>query len=420
MCGCSCPEFEKTLHYVSPAHGGWGVIRVAALIPESYMLFVAPFACGRHGALGGIINNCKDKVSYLFIDEADIVSGHYEHLIPDAVEELFSYLPKRPKVLSIFVSCLDDLLGTDHKSLDAELEERFPGTRFLECHMNPFKGDTKTPPAIGLQNSIYSLLEKRPTNEKQINMIGNNAFVRPECELFGLLEKCGVSVKHIGTCKDYGDFMQMSESCFNLVLSPTAKMAAEKMQKTLGIPFFTSYVSYDPEEIEADYRKLETQLGITMPDFSSYKTEAIQSIKVAQKTVGSYPIAIDYQAVRKPFTLAKVLLDYGFNVQMICTENGVPEFEKEACLAVMQKNPSIKITDAISHKTACFEFENMKCLCIGFDCGYMTKSKHVVVQMDDEGLYGFYGIKMLMKQIISAFENEIDVNSEINNAGLVV
>ncbi len=62
----------------------------------------------------------------------------------------------------------------------------------------------------------------------------------------------------------------------------------------------------------------------------------------------------------------------------------------------------------------------MKCLCIGFDCGYMTKSKHVVVQMDDEGLYGFYGIKMLMKQVLWAFKNEIDVNSEINSAGLVV
>lgn len=420
MYGCTCPEFIKTLNYVSPAHGGWGVIRVAALIPESYMLFVAPFACGRHGALGGIINNCKDKVSYLYIDESDIVSGHYEDLIPDAVEELFSYLDKRPKVLCIFVSCLDDLLGTDHKSLDAELEERFQGTRFLECHMNPFKGDTKTPPAIGLQNSIYSLLEKRRANAKQINMIGNNAYVRPECELFELLAKCGISVKHIGTCKNYEDFMQMSESCFNLVLSPTAKMAAEKMQKLLGIPFFTSYVSYDPEEIELNYRRLESQLNIKLPDFSKYKEEAVQSIKDVQKVVGNYPIVIDYQAVRKPFTLAKVILDYGFNVQMICTENGVPSFEKNACLAVMEKNPQIKIIDAISHKTACFEYENMKCLCIGFDSGYMTKSKHVVVQMDDEGLYGFYGIKMLMKQVIAAFETEIDVNKEINEAGLVV
>ncbi|MBQ7784266.1 MAG: hypothetical protein IJ368_09875, partial [Oscillospiraceae bacterium] len=44
------------LHYVSAAHGGWGVVRIAALVPESHQLFVCPFACGRHGALGGAVN----------------------------------------------------------------------------------------------------------------------------------------------------------------------------------------------------------------------------------------------------------------------------------------------------------------------------------------------------------------------------
>ena len=123
---CCCGSLGKTLHYVSPAHGGWGVVRIAALVPESYQLFVAPFACGRHGALGGILNGIKDRISYLFIDESDIVSGGYEDLIPEAVEELLASLEKRPKVLMIFVSCLDDLLGTDHVSLNQRLSERFP------------------------------------------------------------------------------------------------------------------------------------------------------------------------------------------------------------------------------------------------------------------------------------------------------
>lgn len=103
-----CNSFGKTLHYVSPAHGGWGVVRIAALVPESHQLFVAPFACGRHGALGGAVNGIKERISYLYIDEADIVSGGYEDLIPDAVDELFTYLTSRPKVLFLFVSCLDD------------------------------------------------------------------------------------------------------------------------------------------------------------------------------------------------------------------------------------------------------------------------------------------------------------------------
>ena len=88
----NCCDFKNTLHYVSPAHGGWGVIRIAALVPESHQLFVSPFACGRHGALGGALNGIKDEVSYVYIDESDIVSGGYEELIPNAVDEMFEFI----------------------------------------------------------------------------------------------------------------------------------------------------------------------------------------------------------------------------------------------------------------------------------------------------------------------------------------
>ena len=95
---------HSTLHYVSAAHGGWGIVRIAALVPESYLLFVCPFACGRHTALGSIDNGIKDQVSYLFITEGDIISGGSEQLIIDNVGDLFEALPKRPKVLFIFTS----------------------------------------------------------------------------------------------------------------------------------------------------------------------------------------------------------------------------------------------------------------------------------------------------------------------------
>ncbi len=85
----------STLHYTSPAHGGWGVVRLAMLVPESYQLFVCPFACGRHGALGAIGHGLKDRLSYLYIDESDIVTGGYEDLIPEAVAELLETLEKK-------------------------------------------------------------------------------------------------------------------------------------------------------------------------------------------------------------------------------------------------------------------------------------------------------------------------------------
>ena len=65
---CSLLEnvFENSLHYASPAHGGWGVLKIAQLIPESYFIFVSPSACGRHGALGARMEGRKNRVSYCF------------------------------------------------------------------------------------------------------------------------------------------------------------------------------------------------------------------------------------------------------------------------------------------------------------------------------------------------------------------
>ena len=112
-------KFDGNLCYCSPAHGGWGIIRVAALIPESYLLFVCPAACFRHGALGAIQHGYKNRISYLYIDQEDIVEG-YDSLIEDGIDELLQRTKEKIKLLFVYVSCLDDFIGTD---LDAVLEK---------------------------------------------------------------------------------------------------------------------------------------------------------------------------------------------------------------------------------------------------------------------------------------------------------
>ncbi|WP_407427923.1 nitrogenase component 1 [Treponema sp.] len=415
----SCPSFEKTLHYVSPAHGGWGVIRIAATMPESYMLFVAPFACGRHGALGAVLHHIKNQVSYLFIDESDIVSGNYEHLVPDAVEELLAALEKRPKVLMIFVSCLDDLLGTDHEALNARLSEKFTDIRFVTCHMNPFKMDTKVPPQVGLQRSLFSILEKSDVKKNQINMVGNNASVSEDCELFTLMNQAGWKINHIGTAKTLEEFLDFSSSKLNLVLSPSAGLSSKIMEKNLGIPYLPAIPNYDVAAIEKLYHEIENRLGISLGDLSSYKERAVKAIQNAQSIIGDYPVMIDYQAVRRPFTLANVLHDAGFNVKLIAVD-AVPGFEKAACEKIMEKIPDLKIIDALHHDSAKFEFVNEECLCIGFNAGYLTKSRHVVDLMEDETLYGFYGVEKLMDMLVTAYQGEHSADELIIKAGIVV
>ena len=78
------------LHYCAPTHGGWGVVRTAMLVPELYMLFVCPSACGRHGAIAAIEHGCKNRVGYLCIEDHEIVLGSYEDEIRNAMPALMA------------------------------------------------------------------------------------------------------------------------------------------------------------------------------------------------------------------------------------------------------------------------------------------------------------------------------------------
>ena len=136
-----------TLHYCSPAHGGWGVVRVALLVPEAHILFVCPPACGRHGAIAAIEQGYKKRISYLCIGDNEIVLGGYEAEIERGVREVMSRIKPRPRALMIFMSCIDDLLGTDHTAAIRRMEEEH-GIPIRLARMNPISLDNKLPPGI--------------------------------------------------------------------------------------------------------------------------------------------------------------------------------------------------------------------------------------------------------------------------------
>ncbi len=415
---CNC-NFGDTLHYVSPAHGGWGLVRIAALIPESHQLFVAPFACGRHGALGGELNGIKDRISYLYIDESDIVSGGYEDLIPDAVGELLENLERKPKVIIIFVTCLDDLLGTDHVQLNKRLSKRYPEVRFMSCHMNPISENMKFPPGISMQNNLYSLLEPAERKTNAVNFIGNHSPVDGQCELFEIMERNGFDVHHITDFETFGDYQEMAKSRLNLVLSPVAKYASEQMKKRLGIESLLAYNTYDLKEIREFYQRLEERLQVEI-DIAEFEKRAKDKIQIAREIIGDYPIALDYQAVKKPFTLAKALLEYGFQVKFIMTDN-VKEIEKSAYEFIQENYQDITIVNAVHPGLVKNKYRNNKdYLCIGIDCGYATGSSKVINLMLDEFLFGYYGVEQLMEKMIQAYQQGRDVKEMIEEAHLII
>ena len=413
--------FEDTLHYTSPAHGGWGMVRIGMLVPESVQLFVCPFACGRHGAIGAVRQGFKDRLAYLYVDQNDIVRG-YDDLIPGAVAEFLDALPRRPKVVLVFLSCLDDLIGTDRDALLDVLHSRFPDLRFRICHMNPISLDSKSPPPVTIQRRIYSLLEPSGTREAAVNTVGNLEALPPECELHRVLSGMGVSeLRHISQCGTFAAFQRMASARANLVLFPTGVWAAQEMERRLGIPFLFLPVSYRAEEIEEGYERLREFLAPSRsePDVASDRAAAFGAVEAALSAAGDRPVIVDASAASRPFGMARALLEYGFAVRRVAAQKCIP-IDRENLAWLESNHPEVEILQPQHHRVVKFDRRMEEALSIGIDGAYIAGARRVVDLFADGGLFGFHGLRTLMERMCEAAGAETDLARLIDGYGLVV
>jgi hypothetical protein len=407
-----------TLQYSPPSHGDWGIVRVAALVPESHMLFVCPSACGRHGALGAIRQGFKDRLSYIYIDRSEIIRG-YAETIKSHIPRLLEMLPKRPKAMMIYVSCLDDLIGTDLGGMCAELETEHCGIHFRVGHMNPISLDDKAPPALTTQAAMFSFLETFSGDRRGINLIGNLTAVPRENELYAFLDHCGVApVRHISDYNTFDGFGAMAKSAANLVLSPIASLAAREMERKHGQPFLPMFVSYDLDEIAECYRKLADFLkrGADF-DFSRRKSEAERETAAALREIGNTPIAVS--GVLKPYELAAALLKYGFNVVSVMSDDVIPP-DRAAYEGLCACGTGIRAYLPRSPANISLRAECEDALALGFEAAYITGSRHIANVNGDHGMFGYDGVTRLMRILIDAKRNEFALDELMDEYGVVI
>ena len=97
-------------------------------------------------AIGAYRRHSRHRRAHLYISESDIVSGCYEDLVPEAVEQILATVKPVPRAISVIVTCIDDLLGTDHEALLMLLKRRFPETHFCIRRVDPIRRHSALPP----------------------------------------------------------------------------------------------------------------------------------------------------------------------------------------------------------------------------------------------------------------------------------
>ncbi|MBQ0064374.1 MAG: nitrogenase [Firmicutes bacterium] len=407
--------FYAGLEYSSPARGTWNIVHTGMLIPESHQIFVCAYGCLRGVVLTAAEMNALDRYSSISIREENVLDGSMEELMVEGVSDVLEKLPYKPKAILLFISCQHFFLAYDQHLVFDQLRARFPDIRFTDCYMIPTLRKSGLTPDQKMRIQMYSFLEKKETNLKKINFIGSNLPLWKESELYTWLSS-SFEVWDLYRCQTFEDYLDMAKARLNIYYEPLAQKAAQDLEQRLSIPSQYLTFSFNEEELDNNYKELSQSLDVACPDFEKEKMEARRAFQELKRVIGNTSIAIDYTFTFRPTSLARRLLEEGFNVTTLYVDVFVGDDEKD--FEWIQTNyPNIKIRPTNQPGMRFIHEENEKILAIGQKAAYFEATDHFVNVAESGGYFGYRGMVEICRLMQEAYLNKKDRKNIIQKKG---
>ena len=380
-------------------------------IPDSHTLYVGPLSCQRRHDIHARQYGDRSDVSFLFITQADVISGRYEDSMVEAIEQLEELLEPRPRIFFLCTFCIDDFLGTDEDALLKRLQASFPDCQFAFEHVDPVSINERLNMGTKLISTQYSFVQPVPAedHDRGINLLGMFVPFHPDCELLQLLHEWECEPQRsIVFAKTYEEYQDIGKSCLSLVFRIMNTSAADQMQKHLGIPYLICTPSYDARAVADCYNRIARQVNRPEKDFTDEVASCEKDARKTAALLAGRPIALDCEFSLMVFAAAKALLRYGFNVRFIFRSNHKFPLDEDAERWIVNQHPEVCITRSTAHEHLFRELEADGVVAIGADCARILKARHWVDIWHDEGYFGFHGIHRLMEEIREALTHETD------------
>ena len=376
-------------------------------IPESHTLYLCPNACARRRGLRALRNGVMDDVSFLRFSQADIVTGSYERSVIEACDRLLAALPRRPRVVSLYVNCIDDFLGTDARALVDELSNLHPDVRFILSRINPISDDVSKTKLQSIHMRLYEPLEPLAEHDGGVTLLGHFEEIPAASEFHRVVASLGLGpVRQVFTCEDFDEYGLLAKSRLALSLSHLGDAALDDFGKRLGVAGMHWHASYALDEIERRYRRLAALCGGSV-DCAEFATETRAAVARAKAAVGDAPIAVDSSASLKPFTLALDLLSYGFNVRAVFALHAKAD-DSDAARRLAEEYPKVDVVrdgGAGAVRGASNAAKGAAWIAVGSDAAFILETPYTVDMYHDEGYFGFQGVKALMEGLCAAVED---------------
>ncbi|MBR0457656.1 MAG: hypothetical protein IJJ26_00325 [Victivallales bacterium] len=409
--------FASTLEYNPPARGTWNIVHTGMLLPEAHQIYACAQGCLRGVILTAAEMKAMDRMSWISVKEEDLFNGTMEQNVVSGVSHILERLPRMPRAVLLYVSCLHLFTGCDMEVMLNQLRERFPDIDFTDCYMTPTMRKTIAPDPQ-MRRQLYSLLRPLPLDEQFVNLIGNDLPTRPSCELFTILHQAGKTIRDITLCHSYDDYLAMASSAWNLTFLPVAIPAGEELQERLGQKHLHLPLVYTIEQIQEAYRTLAQGLQINLPDLTPLTETATRRLREVAKLLKGLPVAIDASAAPRPLNLARCLLEHGFRVNTLYADD-FPSCE-ETDFRWLQGNHPELLLRPVGNPSMRFAARGMHepILAIGQKAAYFEQTPHFVnMTAAGSGLFGFDGLLGLADLLEDAFLHEKDIERVISHKG---
>ena len=404
--------------YSSPCRGVWNIVHYGTLVPGGHQVYVCPTSCLRGVVLTTAEMGAMEKLSTITVGEDNLLDGDMEEELLRGTEKIIDSLPEHPRLMMIFTSCIHHFLAVNYQRVYRILRKEYPDIDFIDCYMDPIMRRQK-PPFPNLVRQVTRVLPQAEKNPRQANFLGNCFPMAEDCDLYCHLREHGIRVLDLPSMKTYEEFLGQAASPVNFTFHGVGAAAAKDLEIRLGQAWKPMRNGYDYDAIDEDMAEASALLGIPAPsgeEIRRQRRETEQAAEALRKALAGTAISLDDTAVDRPLELALYLLDHGFSVESVFLES-ITE-PREVFERLREKKTDLKVYSALGWNMRRVRREHSgKLLAVGQKSAYFAGCGYFVNMTQNDGLYGYRGIRRLFRLMAEAAVEEKPLRELVQQKG---
>ena len=412
--------FKAGIEYTPPARGTWTIAHTPMLVPGAHEVYVCPGNCLRGVVLSAAEGGFTDRFSTVEVHEENLYDSSMEDLLVEGVTDCLSRLDTRPSCVFVTSSCIHELMALDFGHLMDELRRRFPDIDFVESFMNCTMRKSKISYEDVQWRQNYAALRKVPKDPRSVNTIGSYFPLDPGSEVASMLASGGYRLRDLCRVRTYDEYQAMATSWLNLYHWPVAAEAARDLRDRLGQESLYLPYTWDAAEIRSSLAALAETCELALPDLDDLERQADEALSRARDELGSAELRLDAASTPRPFGLARLLLEHGFEVTEVYSD-AVMAGDERAFSWVREHRPDLLVSAMVDFRLRLRDRDadgrararGEKFIAVGQKAAYFTGTDHFVNMIANDGLLGFSGISRLADLLVDASRTERDARTVI-------